>query len=346
MDNTKRIKQNLKALCTAVGVAGLENAACNKAAELLKQYTNEVRIDRTGNVIAMLKCGIAGAKTVLLDAHIDEIGMIVTSICDKGFLRISNCGGIDRRLLSAQEVIVHCKDKDILGVVGSKPPHLEKGDDAKKIPEIDEVFIDIGYTKEQAEKLVALGDRVTLKSDFHELLNDRVSVKALDDRAGVAAILEALELVKDEKLPVNVAVLFSAQEEIGSSGAKVGTFSITPDEAIAVDVSFGATLDAKPELCGKIGKGVMIGIGAMLDKGMSDSLIELAKQNEIDYQIEVLTGRSTGTNADCIMVTKDGVKTGLLSIPLRYMHTPVELVKISDIALVASLIARYIRNDR
>ena len=341
----ERVLENLKILCTSTGVAGLENISAQKATEMLKQYTNEVRIDKLGNVIGMIKSKNKDAKTVLLDAHIDEIGLIVTAICDKGYLKVANCGGIDRRLISAQEVTVHCKDKDILGVVGSKPPHLEKKDDAKKVPEIDEVFIDIGYTKEQAEKIVSLGDRITFNSNFTELLNGKVSVKALDDRAGVVSILEALELVKDKDLNVNIAVLFSAQEEIGGSGAVVGAFSITPDEAIAVDVSFAFTKGCKEEQCGKMGDGVMIGIGAMLDKSMSDALMEIAVEKEIPHQIEVLTGRSTGTNADGIITSKDGVKTGLLSIPLKYMHTPVEVIKISDIQAVAQLIAAYLEGN-
>lgn len=341
----ERILENLKTLCSANGVAGLENVAAQKSADLLKQYTNEVRIDKIGNVIGMIKSKNKDAKTVLLDAHIDEVGLIVTSICDKGYLKVANCGGIDRRLISAQEVTVHCKDKDILGIVGSKPPHLEKKDDAKKIPEMDEVFIDIGYTKEQAEKIVCLGDRITFNPNFIELLNGKVSVKALDDRAGVVSILEALELTKDKDLNVNIAILFSAQEEISGSGVKVAAFSIAPDEAIAVDVGFAFTKGCKAEKCGKMGDGVMIGVGAMLDKSMSDSLINLAQKKEIPNQIEVLTGRTTGTNADAIITSKEGIKTGLLSIPLKYMHTPVEVIKTSDIENVAKLIAAYLEDN-
>lgn len=340
------IENAIKELCATIGVAGQESNAALKAQELLKQYTSEVRIDSLGNVIGMIKADCDTDDTILLDAHIDEIGMIATSICDKGFLRVANCGGIDRRLASAQEVTVHAKGGDLLGVIGSKPPHLEKADEAKKIPEMDEIFIDIGYSKEQAEKLVSLGDRITMRSRFNKLLNDRVSVKSLDDRAGVVAILYALELLKGKKLTKNIAVLFSAQEELGSNGAKVGAFSIAPTEAIVVDVSFGLTLDAKPVDCGKIGEGVMIAVGAMLPKAMSDKLITVAKSHEIAHQIEVVTGRSTGTNADSILTSKQGVTTAVLSIPLRYMHTPVELVKLSDIESVSKLIAEYIMEDK
>lgn len=339
------IENAIKELCATIGVAGHESSAAIKASELLKAYTNEVKIDALGNVIGIIKAFGDNANTILLDAHIDEIGMLVTAICDKGFLRVANCGGIDRRLLSGQEVTVHTKNGDFLGVIGSKPPHLEKGDEAKKIPEMDEIFIDIGYTKDQAEKLVSLGDRVTIRSKFNKLLGDRVSVKSLDDRAGVVAILYALELLKGKKLSKNIAVLFSAQEELGSNGAKVAAFSVAPTEAIVVDVSFGLTLDAKANECGKIGDGAMIAVGAMLPKAMSDKLVAVAKKHEISHQIEVLTGRSTGTNADAIITSKQGVTTGVLSIPLRYMHTPVELVKLSDVESVSQLIAKYIMED-
>lgn len=337
------MKENIQKLCNAIGVAGLENNASQIAADLLCPYVDEVRIDAFGNVIGKLSCQKENAKTILLDAHIDEIGMIVVAIDDKGYLKIGNCGGIDRRLLAGQEVLVHCDGESLLGVVGSKPPHLEKGDEAKQVPDLDSVFLDIGMTKEQAEQKVKLGDRVTIRSTYRELLNNRVSVKSLDDRCGVVSILEALKQLKKEALNVNVAVLFSAQEEIGSSGAKVAAFGTAPDYAIAVDVSFALTPDAPAHKCGKMGEGVMIGVSALLNKQMSDRLIALAKEKGIPYQLEVLSGRSTGTNADVITTTKTGVITGLLSIPQKYMHTPIETMELTDIKSVADLLAAYVQ---
>lgn len=337
----QEIKNNLKELCLSVGVVGLENIASQKAAELLKQYTDDVSIDYFGNVIGIIHSKKENAKTLLLDAHIDEIGMIVTSIDDKGFVKVANCGGMDRRLLAAQEVTIHGTNKDIIGIIGSKPPHLEKGDEATQVPEVDNIFIDIGYTKEQAEQHITLGDRVTINSAFQEMLNNRVSVKAMDDRSGVVSILEALRLLKGKELDVNLAILFSSQEEIGGTGARVGSYGISPDYAIAVDVSFAYTSDADEHKCGKMGKGVMIGVSALLDKKMSDDLIAIAKEKEIPHQIEVLTGRSTGTNADHILITKGGVRTAILSIPEKYMHTPIEMVEIGDIEAVAQLMAEY-----
>lgn len=336
----ENIKKNLKSLCLATGVSGLENEASNVAAELLREYTDEVAIDRFGNVSGMIKSKKANAKTLLLDAHIDEIGMVVTSIDEKGFVKFSNCGGIDRRLLSAQVVTVHGK-KDIIGVVGSKPPHLEKKEDADKISEITDMFIDIGYSKEKAAEIISLGDKITIPSDFVEMLNDRVSCKAIDDRCGVCTILAALSLLKGRELDVNIAVQFSGCEETGGQGAKIASYSVTPDMAIAVDVSFAHTPDADENKCGKMDEGVMIGYHVILDKQMSDMLTSISKEKGIKHQVEVMGGRGTGTNADGINLTKAGVRTACLSIPIKFMHSPIEQVAIGDIEETAKLIAEF-----
>ncbi|MFZ2540112.1 MAG: M20/M25/M40 family metallo-hydrolase [Oscillospiraceae bacterium] len=337
-----RIKKNLKALCLATGVSGLENEASIVASEMLLNYTKDVSIDHFGNVVGIIKSSNKNAKTILLDAHIDEIGMVVTAIDDKGFVKFANCGGIDRRLLSAQLVTIHGK-KDIVGVVGSKPPHLESKEDADKIAEITDMFIDIGYDKETALQNISLGDKITIPSDFVEMLNDRVSCKAMDDRSGVCAILEALELLKGKELPVNVAIQFSSREEVGGQGAKIASYTASPDMAIAIDVSFAFTPDAVEHRCGKMGEGVMIGYHAILDKTFSDKLLAVAKEKEIKYIVEPMGGSSTGTNADGIILTKGGVKTALLSIPLKYMHTPIEQVALSDMKETAKLVAEFIQ---
>ncbi|MEG0692580.1 MAG: M20/M25/M40 family metallo-hydrolase [Oscillospiraceae bacterium] len=338
-----RIKQNLKALCLATGVSGLENEASIVASKLLSQYTDTVSIDHFGNVVGLIQSSNKAAKTVLLDAHIDEIGMVVTAIDDKGFVKFANCGGVDRRLLSAQIVTIHGK-KDIVGVVGSKPPHLETKEEASKIAELSDMFIDIGYDKETALEYISLGDKISIPSEFVEMLNDRVSCKAIDDRGGVCVILEALELLKGKDLPVNVAIQFTSREEVGGQGAKVASYTASPDMAIAVDVSFALTPDAVEHKCGKMGEGVMIGYHAILDKEFSDKLLAIAKEKEIKYQIEVMGGRSTGTNADGIILTKAGVRTSVLSIPLKYMHTPIEQVALCDIEETAKLIAEFLQN--
>lgn len=338
----EQIIEDLKILCAATGVSGDEFSAAQKAAELLRKYIKDAHVDSFGNVVALLPSKKEGAPTLLLDAHIDEIGMIVTAIDEKGFLKVDKCGGIDRRLLAAQVVTVHAKEK-LLGVVGSKPPHLEKKEDSLKTVTFEEVYVDVGLPKEKAEELVSPGDRITMNGSFTELLNERVCSKALDDRAGVAAILECLNLLEGEELPVNLAVEFSGREETGGQGAHMAAYRLKPDISIAVDVSFAHTPDADEWKCGKLGEGTLIGFSAALDKEISDLLVSLAKEKEIAFQYEAMGGRSTGTNADDILVTRGGVRQGLLSIPLKYMHTPVEVIAVSDLKATARLMAEFIR---
>ena len=334
------IKKVLKVLCESCGVSGEENETAKIAYSLLKEYSNDIIIDDFNNVIVNIYDAGESAPKVLLDAHIDEIGMIVTYITDDGFLKVSNCGGIDKRLLLAQEVTIHGKEK-IKGVIGAKPPHLTSEEDRKKVPDIESVVIDTGYTKKELEEIVSLGDRVTFCGDFAELKNDRVTAKSLDDRACITAILYALKLLKGKDLKCSLSVLLSSQEEVGSAGATVASYKINPDYAIVVDVSFAYTADAEERKCGKMGKGPMIGISPILDRKMSDEMIAISKAKGYDYQIEVMEGK-TGTNADEITVTKNGVRAVTVSLPLKYMHTPVEMVEISDIKAVARLIADYI----
>lgn len=342
MSEMRYVEKICRELCLSVGVSGYENMNSSQvAAEALKEFTDDIQIDFMGNVIGYLNRERTDLPLLLLDAHIDEIGMIVTHIEDDGFVRVSNCGGMDRRLLSAQEVTIYGKEP-VFGVFGSKPPHLATADERNKIPQITEMYIDIGMSKEEAEKLIAPGDRVITNSAYRKLLNDRIAVKSLDDRCGVVCILEALRLLKEEKaeLPCRVAVLFSSQEEINYAGCSAAAYRINPDIAIAIDVSFALTSDAPKERCGLMGKGPQIGISPALNKSLSDKLIAIAKEKEIPYQLEVM-GAHTGTNADVLSNMRGGVVTGVVSIPLRYMHTPIEEIQLSDLEQVGKLLAEY-----
>ena len=327
----------LSCLTESAGVSGEENNASVTACEMLKEF-GESSIDFFGNVYCK-RFGFDESKpTVLLDAHIDEIGMIVTYITDEGFLKVSNCGGIDRRLLLAQQVTVYGNEK-LTGFVTSTPPHLEE--DNTIVPEMDDIYVDIGYSKEQAEKLVNQGDRILIENKLEKLENGRVTSKALDDRSGVAAILLALDMLKNKQTKYNVSVLFSSQEETGERGAKIGSYNIDADMAIAVDVSFAKSHGESDEDCGIMGKGAMIGIAPSLSRKLSKAFIDLAKEKNIPYQLEVMNGR-TGTNADEIGVSKCGVQTVTISVPEKYMHTPVEVVDIKDIENTATLIAEFL----
>lgn len=326
----------LEKLCTPVAVSGAENNIVDVLCEMLKPY-GEVEVDSLNNVYCHI--GSKG-KHILLDAHLDEIGFVVKEITNDGFIKVSNVGGIDRRMLLGSEVSVW-GDKEYRGVISTLPPHLQKADDERKSPEIDEISIDIGLSQQEAEKGVSLGDRVTFKRQFNKLLGYQVTSNVLDDRSGVAAIFLALDELKE--LNANVTVVFSSQEEVGTRGAKVVAYERAVDEAIVVDVSFGYTPKCDKKDCGEIGKGVMIGMSPILDREMSRSMVDIAQKYNIPYQIEVMGGGHTGTNADVISISEYGIKTALLSIPEKYMHSPIEVVDTRDVESVANLIVAYVK---
>ncbi len=321
------------------GVSGLENVAMEYGVELLSPY-GKVDTTHLGNVICTVKEPVEGKPHIMLVAHIDEIGMIVTQITDSGFIKVSNVGGLDRSALLSAPVVIHGK-KNINGIICSTPPHLQSGD-VKKLPTMEDIYIDTGYSKEELSEIVALGDRITMKSTAKEMLGGLVTGKAMDDRAGCVSLVKALEYLQGQEYDCGLTVVFSGMEEVGAQGAQTATYIVKPTHAIAVDVSFAHTPDAKPEKCGKLYGGAMIGIAPILDYTMSQKLEELAKEKEIPYQMEIMNGR-TGTDADKVAITGTGVKTALLSIPLRYMHTAIETLAVTDVEAVGKLMCEYIK---
>ena len=327
----------LRDLCGAAGAGGLTTAA-ETAAAYLRELADGAHTDAMGNVTGIRRCGAEGAPCLLLEAHIDEIGLIVTGADDRGFIRVAKCGGLDPRTLAAAEVVLW-GEKPVPGVFCSTPPHLAGGED--KLPEADEMAIDVGMDAKRARKRLPPGTRVTFRPNFAELGGGRVSSKALDDRAGVASVLYCLSLLQGERLPCDVAVAFAVQEELGCRGSAAAAFGIRPDKAIAVDVSFAYTPDAKRHKCGLLGKGPMVGWAPGLDAAMCLDLERTAAARRIPFQQEVMGG-DTGTDADAIAGTRAGIPTALLSIPLRYMHTPAEMADVADVENTGRLMAAYI----
>jgi endoglucanase len=296
-----------------------------------------------GNLLGWVRSAKPGKKpVVLLDAHLDEIGMVVTYIEESGFLRAAACGGIDRRVLPAAAVTVHTKGGRLCGVVCSTPPHLA-GPEEKKYQKVEELYIDIGLTRAEAEAAVSPGDVITLAARPRRLLGDVCSGKALDDRAGCVAILRALELLRDEELDCGLTAVFSSMEETGMQGAATAAYALAPTHAVAVDVTFAHTPDSQRHKTGLPGKGPMVGFAPVLPAELSKRLCELAEAGGIPYQREAMGG-SSGTNADAIAVAGGGVAAGLLSIPQRYMHTPVEVVCAADIDDTGRLLAALVRD--
>ncbi|MBQ9552200.1 MAG: M20/M25/M40 family metallo-hydrolase [Clostridia bacterium] len=328
----------MKKLTDCDGTSGDEtNAAAVAKAELEKYMPCE--IDRMGSVVG--STGAVG-QPILLDAHLDQIGLIVTAIDETGFLKITACGGADALVLAAAEVTVHGKE-NLPGIIVSTPPHLIKEDERKKARKITELSVDLGLTKEEAEQKVAVGDRITLNAPLKKMLNERVCGASLDDRCGVASLLLCLERLGDLVKELPLRVVFSANEETGGSGAKVAAYSAGASEAIAVDVSFAKAPGVKETVRAKLGKGTMIGFAPTLDHAMSKELQRLAEEGNIPYQFEVMSGR-TGTNADDIATAGHGAKMALLSIPLRNMHTAAEVIDLRDVEATADLMAAYLKN--
>lgn len=330
-------KQLCFRLAECSGVSGDEKDACKAAGELLSEYM-PVTYDIMNNVKGRL---VGKGKHILLDAHIDAIGLIVRGISEKGFVLFDRCGGADARTLVGCEVTV-LGEKALFGVVCSVPPHLSNSDE--KLPPVTKMAIDVGLSKAQAEKLIFPGDRIIINSTCNTLCSDNISSAALDDRAGVAALIKAVEYLKEKDYEANLTVMFSSREEIGGMGAQTGSFECGAQEAIAVDVTFAASPCVKNDEGTLLGKGPAVGFAPVLDREMSKKLIAVAKKNEIPFQTEVM-GRLTGTNADEISVSGGAIKTALVSIPLRNMHTAVEVINIDDVENTARLIAEYIMSQ-
>ncbi len=337
-DDNMDLKKTLFELARSSGTAGQEYLTAPKAAELLGQFM-PVHVDAMGNVVGE---NDGEGCHYLLDAHLDSIGLAVTCVENNGFLRVDKCGGADLRTLAAHEVTVHGKE-DVYGVITSVPPHISK-QDSKKAAGFDEIMIDTGLDGEKAKELISPGDRVTFAGYYDDMLNNTLRGAYFDDKAGICAILRCLEILKEKNCRKKITVLFSAMEETGGSGAAAAGFSCEAEKSISVDVSFAKTADTPKEITAQLGKGTMIGISPVLNYSMSREMQAIAEKKEIPFQLEIMPG-STGTNADELAVCAGGKKAALLSIPMKNMHTPVEIVSLDDIESTAMLIAEYILND-
>jgi endoglucanase len=325
----------IKTLTEADGVTGDETAICETIAEY---FPDEKKIIKDGSLIVYLNKKNK-EKTILIDAHIDRIGMIVTHITDSGFLKVGNVGGLDMRILPASRVFIG-KNR-LPGVICTKPPHLS-GKDSKPL-EITDIVIDAGFdSKESAENEIFPGDRIMLFEPAQKLLGDVFAASALDNRASAVAVIFAARKLREnrENLRANIVLLFSSAEEVTERGAIISAYDINPDIALVIDTTFAKTHTDTAAITGQIGKGVMIGVSSTLDGELSNTLIKTAKDSDIDHQIEVMPAR-TGTNADLISINRGGVKTATLSIPIKYMHTQSETVSKRDIDSTVKLICAY-----
>lgn len=333
------ILEILKKLCWVSGVSGFEAETAQLVSEMLKPYCSDISADRLGNVTAWRKCGNPEAKTILLDAHIDQIGFMVTEVLENGFLRVRSIGGTDPRVLHTCGVTVLSKPpvRGILAYADSPA-----ADSAAELCEKN-LFVDTGLDYEQACRRIPVGTPVVFDGDICRLSENIVAGKALDNRCGFAAILKTLDNIKNIKLKnTDIAICGSVLEETGGAGIKTAAFKVLPSQALVIDATHAKTPDAPR--CGtfELGSGCAIGAGPNISTKIMKRLISCAEKNKLRYEVEVMEG-NTGTNAWILQTSCVGVPCGLISIPLRYMHTPVEAVNLNDVSATAELISGYIK---
>jgi endoglucanase len=332
----------LKRLLSTPGTSGNEGAAAGVWREEARGFA-EVRGDRMGNSFATLNAG--GSPRVMLSGHIDEIGVIVTHIDEKGLVRFSGVGGWDPQVLVGQRVRLQTHSGEVVGVIGKKAIHLMEPEERKKVSDIKGLWIDIGAKDaDEAKGMVRVGDAGVVDQDLLELPNDRIASRALDNRMGAFVVLEALRLLSEEEgVDAEVIAVASVQEEIGLYGARGAAFGLDPDAAIAVDVTHatdtpGVSKNENGDHA--LGSGPVIKRATNLSPIVSEGLIAAAEEAGISYTLEA-DSRSTGTDADAIQFTRAGIATGLVSAPNRYMHSPNEMVELGDLEDCARLISVY-----
>lgn len=339
------MKEMLKKLAEAHGVSGYEDEIRAIIEAEIKQYVDEIKTDKLGNLIATKK----GKKpSVMIAAHLDEIGLMVKHIEDEGFIRFATIGGWFDQTLLNQRVILHGSDKNsVYGVIGSKPPHKMKKEEREKVVKSEDMFIDVGArSKEEVEQIgISIGTPVTIDRHFVELKNEIVTCKAFDNRSGVAIMIEALKRANTE---FEVYAVGTVQEEVGLKGARTSAYELTPDVAIAIDVDIagGHPGIEKKDTTVETEKGPVITVSDAAGRGLITPpsvlkwLKETASQHNIEYQLSVSEGGTT--DATAIHLTRSGIPTGVIGVPTRYIHSPVELLSLKDLDKCAELIARAV----
>ena len=336
-------KNILKDLLITPSPSGSELAIIKKVAMYIKDYIDDFKIDTYGNLIAW-KHGANRNRKLMLAAHADEVGMMVTYIDNNGFLSFQEIGGIDTNLLPGQRVEIHNHQGVVVGIIGKKPIHLQDRDAKAKDYEAEDLWIDIAAKdKEDAETKVEVGDYITYQTQPICLQHDIWTSKALDDKVGLLTLIEVAKALDGKKPAMDLYFVASVQEELGARGVRTATLGVNPDYGIAIDVTHATDYPTcSPQKSGeiKVGEGIVIAKGPNINQTMGRKLIGLAKQQNIKYQLEPIA-RPTGTDANFMQVSGTGVKTALLSIPCRYMHSPNEIVSLVDVNEGVRLLTQF-----
>lgn len=321
----------LSKICTTPGASGFEQKIRSLVLEEIKDLVDEIELDNMGNIYA-IKRG-KESKKVMIGAHMDEIGFIITHIDDKGFLRFHTLGGFDPKTLTAQRVIIHGK-KDVIGVMASKPIHVMTTDERNKVAQLSDYFIDTGLSAEEVKELISIGNPVTREREFIEMGNC-VNGKSLDNRLAVFILIEMLKKLKGKEVPYDIYGVFTVQEEVGIRGASVSALRIKPDFGFGLDTTIAFDLPgaAAHEMITKLGEGTAIKImdsSAICDYRMVDYMKKTADKHAIKWQPEILTAGGTDT-AGIQRMVEGGSIAGAVSIPTRHLHQVIEMANKDDI---------------
>ncbi|MBQ7353446.1 MAG: hypothetical protein IJW54_05520 [Clostridia bacterium] len=329
----EKIKERLKSLCALGTVSGHERLIDVLTGEE-KAFLDKIEYDKIGSLLLVKKSNKPNAKKILIDAHIDIVGFMVTEVLEGGFLRFVNIGGLDTRVLPSTHVCVFGKEK-INGVITSTPPHLRVG--GVKVPKIEELLIDTGIPTDELKELVSIGDIAMYKPYFTELQNNYVCAVGLDDKSCACAILDFITSVDKGELEYDVYASLSAQEETGKCGPARLAFDIDPDIAITTDVNFASGEGIKERESIECEKGASVDISSLTNRSLTRNIIKLLKDKGIEFQL-VCEPSYTGTNNDALSISGKGIRTALMSIPLKAMHSPSEIVNLKDIKSLSRML--------
>ena len=344
----KRSLQFLETLVNTPSPSGHESRGLRVWMDYVSQYADETYSDAYGNCVAVLNKG--GGPRLMLAGHADEIGMTVNFIDDDGYVYVRRLGGTNPAITRAQRVIIHSRTGPVKGVVGSVAPHLMRTDTGvPKVPKIHEVFIDIGIdSRKAAEKLVRVGDPITLNDQFEILRDGLVVARAFDNRVGTWAVAETLRLLKTGRVKLNaeVCVVANTMEEVGLFGARQIAYSLHPDVALVMDVTHATdypTVDKRQHGDIKVGQGPTVTHGNCNHPEVIKRVEQVAKRLKINLQHEAISSTS-GTDTDAVFWTRGGIPSGLISLPNRYMHSPVEVVSLKDLEQIPQLMAGFAKS--
>ena len=339
----KNIQKTLSRLCSFMTVSGFEHRESDNILTMLSDF-GEAGRDRFGNYIVEKKCKKENAPTLVIDAHIDEIGFVVTKLLDDGFLSVTSVGGLDAHVMQSAELEIYGKEK-VYGVVGSTPPHLRLSGADEKLPKIEQLLVDTGLSQEESASVIPVGSVARFKSELKSLANDVVCGSSLDNKICCACALQTLARLDEDDMCFNVCVLLSLREEIGGyAGARTGVFSLSPDLVVSLDVNFASAPETRPEESAKRGGGYTVSLSAVTDRAFTKRILALSRQTGLPHRV-IAEPNDVGMNANAISLCMTGIVCADLGIPLTSMHTPVESASLRDCDSLCRLLCALACDD-